>query len=273
MQLGIHLPHVGRKASPDSIRRAAIQAEALGFADAWVSEHIILPNGAPYPPSPIFYDPVLTLTWAAACTSRIKLGTTVLVLPMRHPIPLAKELATLQLLSQGRFILGAGVGWMEAEFNALGIPFRERGRRMDEGLAMMKAVWTQDPVTFHPKYIPAIIEDMRMRPLPPPIPIWIGGNSDPALARALKHDGWHGTRQTPEEAKLLTAKLRATRPGPDFTISLRTSWDGQDQDALKARLSAFAEVGIDHVMVEPTDREIDPWLSSVERIAKAGGLT
>ena len=119
MQLGIHLPHIGRKASPDAIRRAAIQAEELGFADAWVSEHIILPNGAPYPPSNIFYEPVLTLTWAAACTRRIKLGTTVLVLPMRHPVPLAKELATLAILSQGRLILGAGVGWMEAEFRAL----------------------------------------------------------------------------------------------------------------------------------------------------------
>ena len=98
MQLGIHLPHVGRKAGPASIRQAAIQAEALGFADVWVSEHIILPSNAPYPPSAIFYDPVLTLTWAAAATSRVRLGTSVLVLPMRHPLPLAKELATLQLL-------------------------------------------------------------------------------------------------------------------------------------------------------------------------------
>ncbi len=272
MQLGVHLPHVGRKAGPESIRRAAEQAEVLGFADVWVSEHIILPNGAPYPPSPIFYEPVLTLTWAAAFTKRVRLGTTVLVLPMRHPIPLAKELATLQLLSQGRLILGAGVGWMEAEFKALGAPFRERGRRMDEGLAMMKAVWTEDPVTFRPKYIEAEIEDMRMRPLPPPIPVWIGGNSEPALARALRHDGWHGTRQTPEEAKALVARLRAGRPGREFTISLRTSWDGQDEAALKSRLAAYADAGVDHVMVEPTDRELDGWLGSVEKIARAGGL-
>ena len=141
MQLGIHLPHIGRKAGPESIRRVAMQAEELGFADVWVSEHIIVPKDAPYPPSPNFWDPVLTLTWAAACTSRVKLGTSVLVLPMRHPLPLAKELATLQNLSQGRLILGAGVGWMEAEFNALGVPFHERGRRMDEGIALMRAVW------------------------------------------------------------------------------------------------------------------------------------
>ena len=155
MQIGIHLPHIGRKAGPDAIRRAAVQAEELGFADVWVSEHIIIPKGAPYPPSPNFWDPVLTLTWAAAYTQRVKLGTSVLVLPMRHPLPLAKELATLQNLSQGRLILGAGVGWMEAEFDALGVPFRERGRRMDEGIAMMKAVWSDDPVTFPTRWIPA----------------------------------------------------------------------------------------------------------------------
>ena len=91
---------------------------------------------------------MLTLTWAAACTERVRLGTSVLVLPMRHPLPLAKELATLQNLSKGRLILGAGVGWLEAEFDALGVPFKERGRRMDEGIAMMKAVWSQDPVSF-----------------------------------------------------------------------------------------------------------------------------
>ena len=148
MRVGIHLPHIGRKAGPQAIRRAAVQAEELGFADAWASEHIIVPRDAPYPPSAIFYDPVLTLTWAAACTNRIGLGTSVLVLPMRHPLPLAKELATLQNLSEGRLILGAGVGWLEAEFAALGAPFAERGRRMDEGIALMRAVWSQDPVSF-----------------------------------------------------------------------------------------------------------------------------
>ena len=271
MQLGIHLPHVGRKAGPDAIRRAAIQAEELGFDDVWVSEHTILPKGAPYPPSPIFYDPVLTLTWAAAFTKRVKLGTTVLVLPMRHPLPLAKELATLQGLSEGRLILGAGVGWMEAEFAALGAPFKERGRRMDEGIAMMRAVWTQDPVTFRPKYIPAVIEDMRMCPLPAPIPIWIGGISDAAIARAIRiGDGWHGTRSTPDAAASMVKRLRAGRPEPSFIISLRTGWDGADADPLRSRLIGYAEAGVQHVVVEPSARELDVWLSAVEQIAKAG---
>src|ERR1700732_2380885 len=187
MRVGIHLPHIGRKAGPEAIRRAAIQAEELGFSDAWSSEHIILPNGAPYPPSALFYDPVLSLTWAAAFTSRVGLGTSVLVLPMRHPLPLAKELATLQNLSEGRLILGAGVGWMAAEFAALGVPVRERGRRMDQGIVLMRAVWTQGPATFPARPAPPRPEDRRMRPRPvKPIPIWIGGSSAAALARAVR---------------------------------------------------------------------------------------
>src|SRR5208282_5956080 len=166
MRVGIHLPHIGRKAGPEAIRRAAIQAEELGFADVWTSEHIIIPKGAPYPPSAIFYDPVLTLTWAAAYTKRVGLGTSVLVLPMRHPLPLAKELATLQNLSDGRLILGAGVGWLQAEPAALGVPFNDRGRLTDEGIAIMRAVWSQDPVSFEARWIPAVIDQMRMQPKP-----------------------------------------------------------------------------------------------------------
>src|SRR6202035_4071465 len=149
MQLGIHLPHAGEQATPEKIRRAAMRAEELGLDDVWVSEHIIVPR-ATFPRSPLFFDPVLSLTWAAAVTKRVRLRhrPSVLVLPMRHPLPLAKELATLQNLSEGRLILGAGVGWLEAEFAALGVPFRERGRRMDEGIAMMLAVWGEDPVSF-----------------------------------------------------------------------------------------------------------------------------
>jgi len=271
MRLGIHLPHIGSKAAPDAIRQAAVQAEELGFADVWVSEHIIVPNDRAYPPSAVFWDPVLTLTWAAAFTSRVRLGTSVLVLPMRHPLPLAKELATLQNLSRGRLILGAGVGWLEDEFAALGVPFRERGRRMDEGIAMMRAVWSQDPVSFDAKVIPATIDKMRTLPQPETaIPIWIGGTSEPALKRALQHEGWHGSRATPEQAVPLVKRLRADRPGADFTISLRSGWDGRDDGALRARLQGYAAAGIDHVMVEPAEREIGGWLAAVERVAKAG---
>jgi probable F420-dependent oxidoreductase len=271
MRVGIHLPQIGRKAGPDGIRRAAVQAETLGFADVWTSEHIITPAGAMYPPSPNFYDPVLSLTWAAAFTTRVGLGTSVLVLPMRHPLPLAKELATLQNLSNGRFILGAGVGWLEAEFAALGVPFNERGRRMDEGIALMRAAWNDDPVSFPARWIPAVVDNMRMMPKPEkPIPIWIGGTSDAALKRAARHDGWHGSRANPQQAVPLVARLRAERPDRDFVLSLRAAWDGKSEDELQSRLEGFAAIGIDHVMVEPFDRELEEWLRSVERVAAAG---
>ena len=269
MQLGIHLPHIGRKAGPAAIRRAAEQAEALGFADVWVSEHIIVPKDAAYPPSPSFYDPVLTLTWAAAYTKRVRLGTSVLVLPMRHPLPLAKELATLQNLSEGRLILGAGVGWMEAEFAALGAPFQQRGRRMDEGIALMRAVWTDDPVTFPTRWIPAVVNEMRMQPRPvAPIPIWIGGSSEPALQRALRLDGWHGSRVTPDAAPALVQRLRAARPDPEFTISLRVRLDTTNPDRMRADLAAYQAAGVQHVLLEPMERDLDAWLRGVEAAAK-----
>ena len=271
MRLGIHLPHIGRKAGPDAIRRAALQAEALGFADVWVSEHIILPKAAPYPPSPAFYEPILTLTWAASVTNRVGLGTSVIVLPMHHPVPMAKQIATLQCLSGGRVIFGIGVGWLEAEFAALGTPFRERGRRMDESIALMRALWSQDPVSFETRAVPAEIADMRMQPPPShTIPIWVGGSSEPALARAVRLcDGWHGTRLTPDKAAPIVERLRRERPEPGFAISLRTGWDGKDAGELRDRLAAFSAAGVGHVLAEPADRELGDWLSSVEKIARA----
>jgi probable F420-dependent oxidoreductase len=271
MQLGIHLPHIGRKAGPESIRRAAIEAEALGFDDVWVSEHIIVPKNGGYPPSANFWDPVLTLTWAAAVTSRVRLGTSVLVLPLRHPLPLAKELATLQNLSGGRLILGAGVGWLEAEFDALGVPFKERGRRMDEGIAMMRAVWTQDPVTFESRYIPAKITDMRAQPQPEvPIPIWIGGGSDAAIRRAVGMDGWHGTRTAPDQAAALVQRLRAERPDSAFTISLRVNCNAGNVAAMRDALRIYRDAGVQHVMVAPEDRDIDTYLATAATFRQAG---
>jgi hypothetical protein len=176
----------------------------------------------------------------------------------------------LQSLSEGRVIFGIGVGWLEAEFAALGVPFRERGRRTDESIALMRALWRDDPVSFPSKYIAAQVSDMRMEPKPPPIPIWVGGSSEKALARAVKLcDGWHGSRLPPDKAAPIIARLRGERPAP-FAISLRTAWDGKDAGELAGRLAAYRDVGAGHVLVEPADRTIDDWLRSVEKIAKAG---
>ncbi len=233
MELGIHLPHIGRKAGPDAIRRAAVQAEELGFADVWVSEHVILPKAAPYPPSPSFYEPILTLAWAAAATRRVRLGTSVVVLPMHHPVPIAKQLATLQSLSAGRVIFGIGVGWLEAEFAAMGMPFRQRGRRTDESIALLRALWSDDPVSFQTKYISAEIAEMRMQPKPcAPIPIWVGGSSEKALERAVNLcDGWHGSRLLPDKAAPIIRRLRGngrsralpSRCAPGGTAAIRPS--------------------------------------------------
>jgi probable F420-dependent oxidoreductase len=273
MRLGIHLPQAGSQATPELIRRHAIRAEALGLSDVWVSEHIIVPR-ASFPRSPLFYDPLLTLTWVAAVTERVRLGTSVLVLPMRHPLPLAKELSTLHNLSGGRLILGVGVGWLAAEFAALGAPFHERGRRMDESIAMMRAVWSQDPVTFTAKYIPAEIREMTMLPQPvSPIPMWHGSRSEAAHRRTVRlGDGWHGSQLTPEQAKPVIARLRRDRPEPEFTISIRSHWDGKDLEMMRERVAAYAEVGVQHVMVHPQDREVDDWDAVIEGVGRIGAI-
>jgi len=270
MQIGIHLPHAGEQASPERIRRAAQRAEDLGLSDVWVSEHIIVPR-ASFPRSPLFYDPVLSLTWAAAVTTRVRLGSSVLVLPMRHPLPLAKELATLQNFSEGRLILGVGVGWLEAEFAALGVPFRERGRRLDEGIALMRAVWSQDPVTFRGKYIAAELEAMTMRPFPEKaIPIWFGARSEAALRRTVRSgDGWHGSQYSPAAVAPIVARLRRDRPEPEFTISMRTHWNGVDVGELRERIAAYAAAGVQHVMVHPLDRDSDDWDRVIDGTGRA----
>ncbi|HEX3860349.1 MAG TPA: TIGR03619 family F420-dependent LLM class oxidoreductase [Stellaceae bacterium] len=269
MQLGIHLPHAGSLASPDLIRGHALRAEDMGLSDVWVSEHIIVPR-AQFPRSPLFYDPVLTLTWVAAVTRRVRLGTSVLVLPMRHPLPLAKELSTLHNLSGGRLIMGVGVGWLEPEFAALGVPFNERGRRMDEGIAMMKAVWSQDPVSFDSKHIASKIKDMTMLPQPvSPIPMWHGSRSEAAHKRTVRvGDGWHGSQVSPAQAKEVVARLRRDRPEPEFTISIRSHWNGKDIGMMKERVAAYADAGVQHIMVHPQDREVDDWNEVIEGVGK-----
>src|ERR1700730_6846183 len=269
MQLGIHLPHAGSQATPALIKRHAQRAEALGLSDVWVSEHIIVPR-AQFPRSPLFYDPILTLTWVASVTERVRLGTSVIVLPMRHPLPLAKELATLHNLSGGRLILGVGVGWLEPEFAALGVPFNERGRRMDEGIAMMRAVWSQDPVSFDAKYIPAAIKDMTMLPQPVShIPMWHGSRSEAAHRRTVRiRDGWHGSQVTPEQGGEVVKRLRRDRPEPGFTISVRSHWDGKDVGMMRERVTAYAAAGVQHVMVHPQDREVDDWDTVIEGVGR-----
>jgi probable F420-dependent oxidoreductase len=192
VHLGVILPNFGHRSSPDAIRRVAEAAEELGFDSVWATEHIIVGPEAvdPYGRG---YDPFVTLGWIAGWTERVALGTSIVLLPLRHPIHLAKEAATLQEISGGRLRLGVGMGWYEPEFQMMAVPFRGRGRRANEAIRLMKALWRGES-SFHGEQWS--FDDATFGPLPQPEPeIWVGGSSAPALRRALElGDVWHPSR-------------------------------------------------------------------------------
>ena len=265
MKLGIHLPQYGRAASPDAIRRAAVRAEQLGFSDVWVSDHIVMPADQGYP-SPYLFEPLLTLGWAAASTERIGLGTSVLVVPQYHPLQLANALASLDRLSDGGLTVAAGVGWSEAEFEALDQSFPDRGARMDEALDIFRLVWSSDPASFtghHYRFT-----DLKLQPKPAhDIPIWIGGTSRPAYRRATeKGEGFQGISTSPADLAAIVGRMREERPDDDFVISYRTGWDpqGMDPSLIREECAAYSEAGVQHVVAAPWRTDIDDWIRSME---------
>lgn len=269
MKLGIHLPQYGRASSPEAIRAVAQRAEALGFTDVWVSDHVVQPAAQRYP-SPHLYEPLLTLAWAAAATEGIGLGTSVLVVPQYHPLQLANSLASLDRLSGGRLRLAVGVGWSAAEFEALGQDFSTRGRRLDEALEIFREVWTNDPASYDGEHYR--FSEMRLLPKPAhPIPIWVGGTAPAALGRAVEYgDGYQGISTPPEELAELVARLREQRPEGDFTISYRTGWDPQGMEPAQIRdeAEAYAEAGVTHVVSAPWRTDGDDWIRSMELLAE-----
>lgn len=268
MRVGIHLPQYGSVAGPEAIQRAARHAEELGFADVWVSDHTVHPAAQDYP-SPYLYDPLLALAWAGAVTERVGLGTSVLVVPSHEPLALANALASLDALSNGRVVIAAGAGWSRAEFDALGHDFTTRGRRLDEAIDLFRAVWRDDPVSFHGAF--TSFDDLRVLPKPAhAIPIWIGGSSDAAHRRAAQRgDGFQAIGLDPEQARAVVARVREDRPDPSFTISLRTGWDPQGMEPARIvdEAAAFAEAGIQHVVSAPWRRTLDDWLHSMDLLA------
>ena len=268
VRVGIHLPQYGRVASAEAITTAARAAEDLGFADVWISDHIVHPAEQSYP-SPYLYDPIVTLTWAAACTSTIGLGTSVLVLPSHVPLELANQLASIDSLSGGRLTVAGGVGWSEREFEALGHGFHDRGARTDEVIDALRVLWSQDPATFEGEHVS--FRDIRLLPKPAHhIPIWIGGMSERAFRRGVeKGDGYQIIGVKPPEAAPVVERLRRDRPEESFTISLRTGWDpqGMEPDEIRAEADAFAEAGVQHVVSAPWRSDLDSWLRSMELLA------
>jgi len=268
---GVHLPQAGPAASGEALRRTAVLAEELGFADVWVSDHLAVPTGAAYPPSAYVFEPLTTMSWIAAHTQRVGIGTTVLVLPMRHPLNVAKSVATIDQFSGGRVILGVAAGWLEAEFDALGIPFHERGARTDEAISMLRSFWTSDHITeTYPVHHSTLAS---MRTLPQPVrhvPLWIGGHADVALRRAIAvGDGWHGAFLSPEQTEKRVQKLRAERPEEGFAISMRTRWDAllDEEDLILYEIDRYREVGVTHLVPEPRQRTVDLYMESMQKMA------
>src|SRR6202453_3154118 len=203
VRLGVNVPNFGPGTRPDVLLRWAQTAEGLGLALLLLSDHVaVAPDVAEQYPAP-FYEPFTTLSWLAGRTSGIRLGTTVLIVPYRHPLLVARMAANLNDLSGGRLVLGVGVGWARQEFDALGVAFRERGRLTDEYLLAIRAAWQDD-------------QDYRGGPTPG----WVGGNSDAALRRAVRlGDAWHPLRFTPgwlasAVDRLTTAAADQQRPRP-----------------------------------------------------------
>lgn len=274
MQLGIHLPQYGRLCStPDAIARVARHAEELGYSGIWVSDHIVQPAAQDYP-SPYLFDPLVALTWGAAVTGHIGLGTSVLVVPQHNPLELGNALASLDALSEGRLTVGVGVGWSKGEYEALGHSFTDRGDRLDEILDLWRVIWHDDPANFDGAHYR--FEDLRVLPKPAhDIPIWVGGSGEAAHRRAVaKGDGFHLIGLTPEQAEPVIAGLRKERPEESFTISLRTGWDpqGMPPDQIRAELEAYEAAGVSYVVAAPWRTDLDDWLRSMDLLAELAGL-
>jgi probable F420-dependent oxidoreductase len=189
VHFGVILPNYGQDSNPDGIRRVAEAAEELGYHSVWATEHIIVGPAAVEPYGRL-YDPLGTLGWVAGWTERIGLGTSIVILPLHHPMYLAKQVATLQELSGGRFTLGVGLGSQRDEFQFMGVELEDRGRRADEAIRLMRALWNGER-EFQGQYWS--FENATSEPHPSPQPeIWVGGSSERAIRRALElGDVWH----------------------------------------------------------------------------------
>lgn len=198
MKFGICLP-IRLDADAQANIDIAKAAEDLGFDSVWASDHVVIPSGRSGIYTEYFYDPFMLLTYIASETSKILIGTSIIILPYRNPVVTAKMAATLDVISGGRLIFGVGPGWMREEFEALGIPFNARGRMTDEYIETIKSLWEDEDPVFEGEFCSFSGIKFEPRPLQQPRPpVWIGGSSDRALRRAaLLGDGWHPTWVSP----------------------------------------------------------------------------
>ncbi|MFI5610225.1 LLM class F420-dependent oxidoreductase [Amycolatopsis sp. NPDC051903] len=283
MQVGLHALGIGAGARRPVIDAVATAAESGGFATLWSGEHVVMVDDGssryPYsadgriavPAAADWLDPVVGLSFIAAATSTIGLATGVLLLPEHNPIVVAKQAASLDLLSGGRLTLGVGVGWSREEFDALGVPFERRASRTEEYVAAMRTVWRDDVASFDGEFVR--FDSVRVNPKPTraaAIPIVFGGNSDSALRRAAAHgDGWYGFNlddvgHVTDRVGFLRAQCREI--GRDFAqlrvaVALR---DPRPGDVPK-----LAELGLDELVIVDGPPE-DPALAAEWVAALAG---
>jgi probable F420-dependent oxidoreductase len=270
MDIGCHLPNQGPLATREAIVTFAREAERRGVASLWISDHVIFPRTAtgrypggrfPHPPDKPYLEPVTVLTAAAVATERARLGSSVFILGHRHPVVMAKMLASIDAMSGGRLICGVGVGWWKEELEILGVPFHARGRQADEAIRVFKALWTMDNPAFEGEFFR--FRDIGFAPKPvqrPHPPIWVGGDSPGAFRRVVTlGDGWHATSKTPAQLREALPRLRAAadaagRRWETITLSLRFGLSdallAQGPQAVIDQLAELKRLGLGHVVLE-----------------------
>ena len=267
---------------PEHMATVAARAETLGFESVWVPEHLVFPTqiSSRYPyaadgvppinPATPLLDPLILLTQVAARTSRIRLGTNIYILPLRHPIETARMAMTLDVLSNGRLVFGIGAGWLAEEFEAVGIDFASRGGRTRECVRALRALWTEGEPEFHGRYFS--FGPVRFEPKPvqrPHPPIVFGGETEAALKRAAAlGDGWYGVGHSPDTAAVQVQKLHALRTAAGrahlpFEITVSCGVPSLSNDDL----CRYADAGVDRVVVLPwrRSREAEERLEELAR--------
>jgi probable F420-dependent oxidoreductase len=269
MEIGVFGMNSGRCADPETMARVATLAEEVGYGSLWAGEHVILPDPrvppSPLPPDAAILDPLVALTYVAAVTRRVQLGTGIVILPQRNPVVLAKELASLDVVSGGRLVLGIGVGYLEPEFAAVGVPFADRGRRSDEYLAAMRSLWEDEHPAYAGRYVAFGGVDAHPRPVRRPLPVLVGGHSNAALRRAvLTGQGWYGFGLSPEATaecldRLAEVTAEVTRPAHLGRLEITVTPPLHHEDP-----GPYQELGVDRLVLVPSHRlsgeELEEWL-------------
>jgi probable F420-dependent oxidoreductase len=288
MDLGCHLPTTQPPATArEALLTFAREAEKREIASLWVSDHVVIPRVTtgygrggrfPHPPERPYLEPVVALAAAAVGTTKARLGASVFVLGHRHAVVMAKMLATIDVLSNGRLICGTGVGWWKQELETLGTPFQTRGRQADEVLRVFKALWTEDNPSFQGEFFR--FQDIGFAPKPlqkPHPPLWVGGDSPGAFRRVVAlGDGWHATTKTPAELRDALDRLRkaadaAERPFESITLSLRFGLSDEllakGPQAIIDVLGEYKRLGLSHVLVEFRREDLGRMLEILDLIA------